>query len=122
MSSPPPIELRFVKTVEEVEAARVATARGRPLLLVVKAAWCERCPAFGAAVGDLATKFDFEYCYTDAGDTELTEHHDIARLPAFVLYTAPGVEPLVCAAATPAQVTRSVTAHCAPCLVLDADF
>ena len=122
MTSPPPIELRFVRTVEEVEAARAATARGRPLLLVVKAAWCERCPAFGAAVGELATRYDFEYCYADANDTDLTEHYDITQLPAFVLYTAPDAAPVVRGAATPAQVTESVEGHCAPCLVLDADF
>jgi hypothetical protein len=122
MNAPPPIEVRRVRTVEEVEAARAATARGRPLLLVVKAAWCERCPAFGEAVEQLATMYDFDRCYTDANDTELAEHHEIAMLPAFVLYTAPDAAPIVRAAATPAQVTESVRGHCAPCLVLDADF
>lgn len=122
MTAPPPIELRYVRTAEDVEAARAETARGRPLLLVVKAAWCVRCPAFGAAVGDLATKYDFEYCYTDANDTELTEHYDITKLPAFVLYTGPEAEPIVSSPATPLQVQGAVEGCCSPCLVLDADF
>ena len=125
MATPPPIELRFVKTVEEMDAARAAMQPDRPLLLVVKAQWCERCPAFGEAVADLASAYHFDYYYTDAADTELTEHHTISKLPAYVLHTAPESEPTVQSPATPEQVQAAIRASCArvlPALHLDADF
>jgi len=118
---PPAIELRYVKTVGDMDAAREAMDPNRPLLLVLKAPWCARCPAFGEAVGDLATKFQFDYYYTDASDTELTEHYDVTKLPAFVLYKGPEAEPLVHSPATPEQVVGAVADSCTPVLQLDAD-
>lgn len=122
MRDPPPVELRFVKTVASMEAATAAMRPGRPLLLVVKATWCERCPAFAARVAELALDYEFDYYYTDAADTELTEHHSIAKLPAFVLHTGPKVEAAVHSPASPDDVSKEIRAHCAPRLQLDAEF
>ena len=108
--TPPPIELRFVRTVEQLESARALMRAGQPLLLVFKAAWCQHCPAFGNAVGALATRYQFDYYYTDAADTELTEHYNILKLPAYVLYTAPDAEAHVQSSATPSQVQQMVEA------------
>lgn len=117
---PPPISLRVLRTVEELDAARAAATR--PLLLVVKAAWCERCPAFTNEVSTLVTEFQFEYCYTDAADTELTDHFNILKLPAYVLCLGRTDEPHVQSPASPADVRARVEAHCTPVLRLDADF
>ena len=120
--APPPIELRFVKTVGEMDAARELMDPDRPLLLVLKAAWCERCPAFGEAVAELATKYQFDYYYTDAADTELVEHYAVTKLPAFVLYKGPEAKPTVSSPATPLQVRGAVEGCCSPVLRLDAEF
>lgn len=122
MASPPLIELRFLKTVDELDAARSAMRPNRPLLLVVKAQWCERCPAFGEAVADLASTYQFDCYYTDAADTELTEHHTISKLPAYVLHTTPESEPTVQSPSTPEQVQAAIKGSCTPVLHLDADF
>jgi thiol:disulfide interchange protein len=119
---PPPIQLRFARTVKDLERARGREGDTTTTLLVFKDSWCERCPAFEEAVADLATKYTFDYYYADAADTELTEHYKIVALPAYVLYAVPGAEPHIQSPATPAQVTASVVKCCAPILQLHADF
>ena len=106
--------------MDELEAARAAA--GRPLLLVVKAGWCERCPAFTNEVSTLVTEYQFEYCYTDDADTELTEHFKVTKLPAFVLSKNGGDDMTVKTAAVPSDVRAAVEQCCEPILNLDAEF
>ena len=73
-------------------------------------------------MADLATQYDFEYCYTDAGDTELSTHYEITKLPAFVLVTHSTAEALVVSSAQPHEVREAVKACCSPLLQLEADF
>lgn len=117
---PPPISLRLLRTVSEMEAARGAA--DWPLLLIVKAAWCKRCPEFANEVSSLATEYQFEYCYTDASDTELADHYNITQLPAFVFARNRADEPLVKSPALPTEVRAAVEAACRPMLQLDAEF
>ena len=117
---PPPINLRLLRTVKEMDAAQ-ATAT-RPLLLIMRADWCARCPAFGNEVATLATEYQFEYCYTNADDTELTEHFQVIKLPAFVLSRNSGDDVLVMPAAAPRDVRLAVESCCEPVLNLVTEF
>ena len=72
-------------------------------------------------MAELATKYQFDYFYTDAADTELTEHYEVSKLPAFVLYKTPESEPIVLSPASPEQVQGVVKGNCTPVLRLDAD-
>lgn len=120
LPNPPPISLRLLRTVQELEEA-IGRAL-QPLLLIVKASWCARCPEFSREVSTLATQYQFEYCYTDAADTEMTEHYNITKLPAFVLVSTNADPPLVKSPALPTEVRAAVEAACRPALQLDADF
>ena len=120
--APPPIELRFLSSMAEQEAALARMNPGRPLLLVFKASWCPNCPAFGEAVAELVTKYQFDYYYTDAEERELVDEHAVTKLPAFVLWAKPDAPPRVVSPASVEAVQASIAQSCTPVLDLDADF
>lgn len=55
-------------------------------------------------------------------DTELTEHYNITKLPAFVFARNGADQPLIMSPALPTEVRAAVEAACRPVLQLDADF
>lgn len=91
------------------------------LCLQIGSDWCERCPAMHTCIKALKTDFQFTWLYSDAADTELTEHFKISKLPAVVLYRKEG-GPWVKQAANPTEVQQAVRLACSRVFVTDADF
>ena len=111
-----------VITEEEFDASKEASS-GMVLLQVGSDA-CERCPAFGAAVAELKTVYNFKWLYCDAHhvDTDIPEALEITKLPAFAFYNPGPKEQIVVANASPDNVRQVVAKECTPILQLDADF
>lgn len=110
-------------TVEEwQEACTNATTDQATLVLQLGSDWCERCPAMHQCIKALKTDFNFKWVYSDAADTELTEHFEISKLPAVVVYKEEMSEPWVRQAVSVVEVQQAVKLMCPGVFALDADF
>lgn len=104
------------------ETVKSADAKKRTLVLQIGAKWCERCPAVYDCISALKTDFEFEWVYSDAADTELTEHFEISKLPAIVMYKTGMAQPFVRQAVSEGLVREAVKLMCPGVFVTDADF
>lgn len=110
-------------TVEEWNTARDSAVEAKEtLLLQLGASWCERCPAMHEAIAEMKADFQFKWVYSDAADTELTEHFEISKLPAVVMINEGMKAPWIRQAASVEVVRGAVKLMCPGVFVTDADF
>ena len=113
---------KTIITVDEwTEACAKATEDKMPILLQIGAEWCERCPAMHECIAKLKPDFKFAWVYSDAADTELTEHFEFSKLPAVVLMSG-DTEVARYQAVPPEGVEALVKKQCPAVLRLDEDF
>ena len=112
---------RTISTLREWEKLIEEDATESPLVLQVGASWCARCPAVHEAIEALQADSVFTFVYTDASMTELTEHFEVSKLPALIIYKN-GMDPWICQAVSVNAVNEAVKSMTRRRLVTDADF
>ena len=110
-------------TVEEWDEQKTLSLSDKQaLVLQIGSDWCERCPAMHDALAAMKTDFKFKWVYSDAADTELTDHFEVSKLPAVVMFKEGMDEPWVRQAASVTVVREAVKLMCPGVFVTDADF
>lgn len=110
-------------TVDEWNTACTdATQAKETLVLQIGSNWCERCPAMHDCLAALKTDFTFKWVYSDAADTELTEHFEISKLPAVIVFKDGMQKPWKAQAVGSTEVVKAVRLLCPGVFVTDADF
>ena len=114
-----------IVTVEDWEATCTRVkATNNVVVLQIGSDWCERCPAMHECIKVLQSHFRFEWFYTDAANTELSEHFEISKLPAVVIFKPGATEDGIWkqqAVAIPV-VQQAVKLICPAVFVTDVDF
>ena len=112
-----------ITTVEEwTDACTQAENDKETLVLQIGSDWCERCPAMHSCIEQLKANYQFKWIYSDAADTELTEHFRFTKLPAVVIFRTSEDEVWKAQAVSVDTVQKAVRATCPGVLCLDADF
>lgn len=58
-----------------------------PVVLQIGAPWCKHCKPVEEVVKALESEYKFEFVYTDASDSDLTDYFTCTRLPTIVIYS-----------------------------------
>ena len=112
-----------ISTVEEWNnLTRTADETKRVLVLQVGAHWCRHCQPVEEAFQSLGEKYTFDFVYTDASDSELTDHFLCKRLPTIVIYIPGNNEAKVIESVRCDNVDIIAKEYFHPKLVLDEDF
>lgn len=112
---------KTISTVEEWKK-HVENATESPLVMQVTASWCQRCPGVHDAIEALKNDHEFTWLVTDASDTELTEHFQVAQLPALVIYKSGMADLWIRQAVSVDAVNEAIKSMTKRLLVTDADF
>ena len=109
-----------IVTVDEWEEA--CKDQEETVILQIGSDWCERCPAMHKCIGALKTDYKFTWVYSDASDTELTEHFTFTKLPAVVIASPRHEGAFKAQAVSEHTVQTAVREMCTAVFHLDADF
>ena len=100
---------------------RAGGTRAVPTVLQFGSEACAHCPAATTLLSQLTADYNFSWVYQDCL-SPLAEEFEISKLPAIVVWSGDHSNVAVYQGLRGEQVKEVVEKHCAPRLVLDAEF
>ena len=110
--------------VEEIDLdglRRSGGTRETPTVLQFGSEACAHCPAATTLLSQLTADYIFSWVYQDYLSV-LAEEFEITKLPAIVVWSGDHSDVVVYQGLRGEQVRDVVEKHCAPRLILDAEF
>ena len=113
----------LITTVEEWEAAKHAADRSKDTaILQIGAEWCKHCQPVDDAFQTFFKTYKFSFFYSDAADSERTDHFQCRMLPSVIIYLPASKETKMNQSMREEKVEEVLKTYCFPILVMDDDF
>lgn len=112
-----------MSSVDDWEAQKLKHNENKgTLVLQIGAPWCKHCAPVKTQFESFDDKYTFTFLYSDASDSELTDHFECSKLPAVIVYTPTDQQTFMTESVRIDMVEYILKRYCSPKLVLTEDF